>query len=338
MREPWQSLLSETVDRMTEPRPSIAELESSLQDGGVICPLPSLGVLHVAGVDAADFLHNQLTQAVKDLDESTTRLAAWCNGKGRTRALFRIARSDTGYLLISDADVLAAIRPKLQMFILRAQVALTDLTPSEGLMGLAGPAAETLLAETAGSVAHEPGAMTRAGDLHIIALPSDAAAQRFLMLAPSPQLADLWKRFQGALSIGDEAFWTLLDIRAGLPAITPATQESIIPTMLNLEPLGGVSYTKGCYPGQEVVARMHYLGSLKRRLYRAQLAGDPPEAGASVTGQNGANVGTVINAASTAEAQSELLAVLRIDAAEQGGLMIDEQALELLDLPYAPPA
>ena len=322
---------------MHEPLHTVDEMEMALTDSGVVCALPSLGVLHVAGEDAAEFLHNQLTQSVRALGESHSMLAAWCNPKGRTRALFRVVPSDTGLLLIADADLLEALRPKLQMFILRARVALTDLSDAEGLLGLAGPTAETLLTEAAGSLPDRPDTLTRAGDLHIIALPGEQGL-RYLLLAPAEQLKAFSQRFGETLTAGSESFWRLQDIRVGLPAITPATSESIIPTMLNLESLGGISYEKGCYPGQEVVARMHYRGQLKRRLYRAAVGGEPPVPGSAVTDTDGGEAGTVISAAAAPGGGSELLAVLRIDKADTETLSTDGLRLQLLDLPYPPPA
>ncbi|MEX0449808.1 hypothetical protein V6X63_08580 [Spiribacter sp. 221] len=322
---------------MPEPLPTVDEMEMALADSGIVCPLPSLGVLHVAGEDSGEFLHNQLTQAVNSLDESTTTLAAWCNPKGRTRALFRVVPSDTGLLLIADAGLLQAIQPKLQMFILRSRVALTDLTPAEALLGLAGPVAETLLTEAAGSLPSQPDGLARAGDLHIIALPGDRGL-RYVLLAPKEQTKAFWERFRDVLTEGSEAFWQLQDIRAGLPAISNETSGSIIPTMLNLEPLGGISYVKGCYPGQEVVARMHYRGRLKRRLYRARVTGDPPPPGTPVNDSEGGEAGLVVSAAGAPGGRSEMLAVLRIDKAGDGELTANGTGLELLDLPYPPPA
>ena len=322
---------------MPTPQATPDELAMALGEGGLLCPLDSLGILHVAGADAGAFLHGQLTQRVDGLGETATTLAAWCNAKGRARALLRVVPADSGFMLIADADLLRAIQPQLQMFILRSQVALTDLTGSDGLLGLAGPTAEALLTEAAGSLPQRPDAMTRAGDLHIIALPGERGL-RYWLLAPTEQLATFRERFAGALTEADEAFWRLQDIRVGLPAISLATRESIIPTMLNLEPLGGINYDKGCYPGQEVIARMHYRGQLKRRLYRAAVAGEPPAAGAVVADADGAEAGSVVNSAVAPGGGSELLAVLRIERAEAGGLSVDGLALELLELPYPAPA
>lgn len=320
----------------TDPLLPVAPLLQATESGGIIAPLPGLGVLHVAGADAIEFLQNQLTQSVNDLPIDESRIAAWCNAKGRTRALLRVVHSDTGILLIGNAAVLKAIQPKLQMFILRAQVALTNLSEEESVLGLAGPAAESLLTETAGNLPTEAGGVTRAGDLHVIALPG-AEGLRYLLIAPRAEAAQLHERLAEALTPANEEFWRLLEIHAGIPDVVTETMETLIPTMMNLEPLGGISYKKGCYPGQEVVARMHYLGKLKRRLYRLQVAGDPPLPGAKIVDAKGAEAGSVVIAAAAADANAELLAVLRIDAAEAGGLTLDELNLTLLNLPYPPP-
>ena len=335
MRGVWERLIAE-LDPDHDPLPGAAEMATAALDGGLAAPLPGLGILHVAGDDAGAFLHNQLTQAVDGLPADQTCLAAWCNAKGRAHAVLRVVPSDTGLVLIGDAAVIEAIRPKLQRFILRAQVALTDISDSEGLLGLAGPVAESLLEETAGSLPRSDNALVRAGDLHVIRIPG-GETRRYLLLAPAEQLGALWQRYCLSLTRADEAFWQLLDIRAGLPQITAATMEAFVPTMLNLEPLGGISYEKGCYPGQEVVARMHYLGRLKRRLYRARLADDPPPPGTSVNDDRGNEAGTVVTAALAPTGGSELLAVLRIDAANAGQLDVDGSPLALLDLPYPPP-
>lgn len=331
----WDRLLTASPKGPSAPA-TPADWALAARDSGVVAPLPHLGLLHLAGPDTREFLQNQLTQSVADLADTETRLAAWCSAKGRARAVFRVIPSDTGLVLLADADTLEAIRPKLQMFILRAQVAITDLSADEGLMGVTGPVAETVLTETTGTLPRADNELVRAGDLHVIRVPGHPAP-RYLVLAPEKQLAALWERYRAALTPTDPAFWQLLDIQAGLPTVTPATMERFVPTMLNLEPLGGISYTKGCYPGQEVVARMHYLGKLKRRLYRARLGDDPPLPGSAVTLADGTEAGEVVSAALSPEQGSELLTVLRIEMAEREDLQVDGRPLQLLDLPYPPP-
>lgn len=320
---------------MHEPANTLDEMEMALGDSGIICPLARLGMLQVSGSDALTFLQNQLTQDVTRLDGSRSVLAAWCNAKGRARAVFRVVPTEDGAILLADAQLLEALRPTLQMFILRAQVTLTPLSPEAGAMGMAGPTAERLLTEAAGSLPDRPDGLSRAGDLQIVALPGPQGL-RYLVMAPADQLAALRARFRDALTEGDEAFWLLQSIRAGIPALTRAVSETVIPTMLNLEPLNGISFEKGCYPGQEVIARMHYRGQLKRRLYRASLADDPPAPGTTVEDADGQEAGVIINAAPASGGGSEVLAVLRIEKTDQP-LAVDDRALTLLDLPYTPP-
>ncbi|MEX0373784.1 CAF17-like 4Fe-4S cluster assembly/insertion protein YgfZ [Spiribacter pallidus] len=335
MREPWRQLLD--PQSVNEPAPTPAALELACTDSGVVCPLPGTGVLHVAGEDAGTFLQNQLTQSITDMATTETRLAAWCNPKGRTRAVFRVIPSDTGWVLMADAELIRAIQPTLQMFVLRARVALTDLSDEEGLLGLAGPSAETLLTETAGSLPRAVNTMVRAGDLHIVALPAPTGL-RYAVLGPLTQIGALWSRYREALTAGNEAFWQLLDIRSGLPAIDTHTRETFIPTMLNLDALGGIRYDKGCYPGQEVVARLHYRGQLKRQMYRLALEDAAPDPGAAVVDSDGSEAGTVVAAAPAAEDRVECLAVLRIDRANAGQLTVDGQPATPQPLPYPLPA
>lgn len=335
MRAPWSELLEQDPHPADFGFTGSAELERAAADGGLAAPLPRLGLLHVAGDDAATFLHNQLTQAISDLAADASRLAGWCNAKGRLLALFRVLHTDTGLLLIADRDVIEAALPRLRLFVLRARVALTDLSGEEGVLGLAGPAAEALLAEAAGTPAVAAEGVTRAGDLHVVRLPGEPPV-RYLVAAPKAQLGGLWERFSRALTPADEGFWELLDIRAGLPDIRLETRERFVPQMLNLEPLGGISYSKGCYPGQEVVARMHYLGRLKRRMHRLESDGAPPAPGSGLRTAAGKDAGEVVRAATRPTGGCELLAVLRVEA-EQEELLVDGLPATLLPLPYALP-
>lgn len=335
MREPWRNLLDPDSQETGFGFTGSAELERAAADGGLAAPLPRLGLLHVAGDDAATFLHSQLTQSIADLDEHTSRLAGWCSAKGRLLALFRVLHTDTGLLLLGDRDVIEASLPRLRMFVLRARVALTDLSAEEGVLGLAGPAAEPLLAEAAGSPPATPGGVTRAGDLHVIRLPGEPPV-RYLVSAPAGQLGALWERFSQALTPADEGFWELLDIRAGLPDVRLETRERFVPQMLNLEPLGGISYSKGCYPGQEVVARMHYLGRLKRRMVRLESSGEPQAPGTGLRTAAGRDAGEVVSAAARPTGGCELLAVVRIEA-EQEELLVDGLPATPLPLPYPLP-
>ncbi|WP_440995582.1 CAF17-like 4Fe-4S cluster assembly/insertion protein YgfZ [Arhodomonas sp. SL1] len=296
--------------------------------------MPDLGVLRVTGEDAGEFLHAQLTNAVQDMAPGNTRLAGWCNPKGRLLALFRVLRLDDGYRLLLPRPLVDTVIKRLRLFVLRSRVDIEDV--SEGLtgMGLAGAATGGALAENAGTPPASADEAVQAGEVTVIRLPDPRP--RWLLLAPAEETPALWANMVRALHPVHPEAWRLLDIQAGLPEVLPETVERFVPQMLNLEPLGGLCYEKGCYPGQEVVARMHYLGQLKRRLYRLRGEGDSPAPGAGVAGANGNAAGEIVMAAACGGAAFEALAVLRIEAAD-GPLEVDGRRLSPLPLPYQPP-
>ncbi len=326
MQQPWQFLSSESA---------LAGIEGSTSADALLAPLEELGLIRVAGPDAVAFLQAQLTQAVDDLDSGESGYAGWCSAKGRVLALFRVLRMDDDFRLLLPRALVADTLKRLRLFVLRAQVAVEDESDTVGVLGVAGTAAGGLLAESTRAPPATPGAVTSSGDLQVIRLPDPDP--RYLVLAPGEQVEALWHSLGRGMMQVEAAVWHLLDIRAGLPQITTATRERFVPQMLNLESLGGLSYGKGCYPGQEVVARMHYLGRLKRRLFRVSIIGDiPPAPGTAVRDPEGREQGEVVSAAATPEGGVEALAVLRIDAAASG-LVVDGRLVSELPLPYPPP-
>ena len=305
------------------------------EQGGCICALLDWGVIHAQGADAAAFLHSQLSNDIQSLDTASSRLAAYCNAKGRALALFRVLRTGEGLLLLTHRPLIDSLIRRLRMFVLRAKVTLDDASEAIGVFGLAGSGAVPPLQQIMGTIPEPVGGVHCIGDIRLIRL--GCAPDRFALAAPAGALPELWSRLAHTLpAIGLEA-WQLLEIRAGMPMITPATQETFVPQMLNLEPLQGISYRKGCYPGQEVIARMHYLGKLKRRMYRLQTEAEiTPSPGETVrTAKEEQEAGTVVMAARAAHGGRELLAVLRTELAEQDDLILHGAALQLLELPYS---
>jgi folate-binding protein YgfZ len=326
MQEPWEFL------------PEATRLHGARSAGSahaLIAPLHDLGIIRIAGTDAESFLQAQLTQSVADLDEHHSRLAGWCSPKGRLLALFRVLRTDGDFRLILPREIIPDVLRRLRLFVLRAHVALEDESAVTGIVGVAGAEAHTLLADHAGTIPAAMDEVGSAGDLQLLRLPDPEP--RYLLLAPEDQLQALWTSLaRHALPVASEV-WRLLDIRAGLPQVTADARERHIPQMLNLEPLQGLSYRKGCYPGQEIVARTHYLGRLKRRMYRGSLAGaGVPPVGAPVRDSSDRAQGEVLLAAATEGDSVELLAVIRADA-EARELTVDGRPLTLLTLPYPPP-
>ncbi|WP_404298870.1 YgfZ/GcvT domain-containing protein [Alicycliphilus denitrificans] len=307
---------------MTDPKP----VPPPLPVGGVT-RLSQLGVIRVAGEDAAKYLHGQLTQDFALLDLRHARLAAFLNVKGRMLAsCIAFKRSDTEVLLVCARDLLAPTLKRLSMFVLRAKARLTDATGDFALYGLLGDAARAVPPAD-----DEPWAKADVGDASVVRLyPADGQA-RALWLAPAASAAPAGAPL-------DEALWLWSEVRSGVATLTAPVAEAFVPQMLNYESVGGVNFKKGCYPGQEVVARSQFRGTLKRRAYLVH-APSAIAVGAEVFAEGDAEqpVGTVVQCAAAPGGGVDALVSLQI-AAAGGALQVgaaDGVPLTLLPLPYA---
>jgi tRNA-modifying protein YgfZ len=219
--------------------------------------LSDWGVIRAQGADAASFLHGQLTQDVQQLDERSARLAGYCSAKGRLLSSLVVWRHAGDLLLACSADVLPATLKRLSMFVLRAKCKLTDASAEVALYGLVGTSAMDWLGALAPVTAWQH-ADVAAGQA--IRLPDVAGLARYLLAAPvtsgAPPLPSL---APGA--------WQWLEVASGVARIVAPTVEQFVPQMVNFEVVGGVNFQKGCYPGQEVVARSQYRGTVKRRAF-----------------------------------------------------------------------
>lgn len=330
----WSELLQRADPQdLGDPAGEIAALASAT----VVSPLADFAVIRASGEEAADFLHNLLTNDVKNLDAATLRRAGFCTAKGRLLADFRIWREGDDIYLALAADIQPAILKKLSMFILRAKAKLQDASGERLLLGLAGPAAAALVAGLAGETP-APGATKSFADGVILGF----APQRFVIAARADSAASLWQKLSAeAKPVGTTA-WRAVEIAAGEPRIVVGTQEEFIPQMINFVQVGGLSFKKGCYPGQEIVARTQYLGKIKRHMVRAAVAADSAEAApgtpiyAPETGEQAC--GNVVISAPAAAGGSEALLVVQNSCAEAGQLFLGKPggpALSLLALPYA---
>ncbi|OGA08305.1 MAG: hypothetical protein A3D95_13390 [Betaproteobacteria bacterium RIFCSPHIGHO2_12_FULL_69_13] len=290
--------------------------------------LSRYGVLSVAGEDARPFLHAQLTSDVEHLTSQRAALAGWCSAKGRLLASFLVVARADGFLLQLARDLAPAVAKRLSMFVLRSRVKLHDASDAWVQLGLWGEDAARGVAAAGFDVPAAPFAVAARGDSLVV----NYGTGRFLVLAPSGE-AEALERAIGAPRAGEEA-WALMEIRAGHPLITAATQDRFVPQMVNLEALGGVDFHKGCYPGQEIVARTQYRGQLKRRMVRARLpAGAAARAGQDLFGDEppGQASGTVVDVA-PAPGGGEMLAVVPIGSTVR--LAPGGQPLDHLPLPY----
>jgi len=291
-----------------------------------IAALPHLGVIRAAGEDAAKFLHGQLTQDFSLLGLSEARLAAFCSAKGRMQASFvAFKRSHSEILLVCSRDLLAQTLKRLSMFVLRAKVKLNDASAEFALHGLAGAALQALAPG-----AHQPWSRTELGAASVVHLYPADGTPRALWIAP----AGTPTPSSPALNHAD---WLWGEVRSGVATVTLPIFEAFVPQMLNYESLGGVNFKKGCYPGQEVVARSQFRGTLKRRGYLAHSAAEM-RAGQEVFDAADASqpCGIVAQAAAAPAGGFDAIVSLQISAAA-ASLQLDQTggpALQLLPLPY----
>lgn len=280
--------------------------------------LGQYGLLRVDGADARSFLHAQLTVDVEQLAPGRARRAGWCSPKGRLLATFLLVALEDGFLLQLSRDLAEPVARRLSMFILRSKVKLADQSAAWPQYGLWGPGAADRLRALG---LEAPAALLEAGSAGgTVAV--CVGAERYLVLGPAALEPD-----------ASEQDWALQDIQAGVPLVRLATQDLLVPQMANLELLDGVDFRKGCYPGQEIVARAQYRGEVKRRMYRLRSA-VPLASGQELYADDapGQAAGTVLNAAG-----DEALAVLQVSAAEAGSVIRAAQGgepLQILPLPY----
>ncbi len=306
----------------------------------ILADLSHLAVLRAEGAEAQSFLQGQLSNDILQVSETRAQLSAYCNAKGRMFAIFHIfMRPDGAYYLQLPAALAEPMLKRLRMFILRAKLKLDYADAALGRIGLSGPNAETLLKTALGNAPANAYDSLTQDDVTVVRLPGPHA--RFVLHAPVARLMPLWRTLSAkAMPVGAGP-WSWLDIMAGIPVILPGTVEEFVPQMANLDLVGGVSFTKGCYPGQEIVARMHYLGRLKQRMFRAHVQGASlPLPGTPVFAPDlpGQSTGSVLDAQPAPGGGYDLLAVLHISSHEAGELHLqasDGARLSLESLPYS---
>ncbi|MCK3839496.1 MULTISPECIES: folate-binding protein YgfZ [Pseudomonas] len=303
-----------------------------MADSAFFCPLSHEGVLAVRGSDAAKFLQGQLTCNLNYLSDTQASLGARCTQKGRMQSSFRILLQGDGVLLAMATELLEPQLADLKKYAVFSKSKLTDESAAWVRFGLAN--ADASLAALGLTLPAETDSMVRTDTLIAIRVSPGRAE----LWVPTEQADTVRNQLAAQLPQAELNAWLLGQIRAGIGQVMAQTRELFIPQMLNLQAVGGVSFKKGCYTGQEIVARMQYLGKLKRRLYRLSLeATQLPEPGTPLfsPGHNSA-VGEVVIAAK-ADQSIELLAVLQAEAAESGDVRtgsLEGPGLQLLDLPY----
>lgn len=303
-----------------------------MADSAFFCTLSHEGVLAVRGSDASKFLQGQLTCNLNYLSDTQASLGARCTQKGRMQSSFRILLEGDGVVMAMASELLEPQLADLKKYAVFSKSKLTDESAAWVRFGLVN--ADASLAALGLNLPQETDSVVRNNGLIAIRV----SPGRTELWVAADQAQALAGQLSTRLPPGTLNDWLLGQIRAGIGQVMPATRELFIPQMLNLQAVGGVSFKKGCYTGQEIVARMQYLGKLKRRLYRLQLdASELPEPGTALfSPTHGSSIGEVVIAA-RAEHRIELLAVLQAEAAEGGDVRLgalEGPGLHLLDLPY----
>ncbi|SEK60772.1 YgfZ/GcvT domain-containing protein [Nitrosovibrio tenuis] len=345
MNPNWQAYLQSRHASIQDGRAihygnAAAEL-ASIGSASVLVDLSHLGLISFSGEDAQSFLQGQLSCDVRLATPSAAVYGSYCNPKGRMLASFLLwGDNGGGYVMQLPAALQPAIQKRLFLYVLRAKVRLADSSDPLVRIGVAGSDADALIAKVLDKVPDRDLGMFHGEKGSVLRLAED----RFELLVKAEQGPEVWEGLsKNAVPVGAPC-WDWLQIKAGIPVITPATQEQFIPQMANLDAIGGISFQKGCYPGQEIVARSQYLGKIKRRMYLANVQPmvpeTPVEAGDELfsVDMGEQSSGMVVNATASPNGGFDMLAVIQTSSIEAGNIhwkALDGPALEIMPLPYS---
>jgi len=350
MNEQWKQYLESqgailtTDSEQIEHFGQLPKEQSAIANGNIITPITDMAYIHATGDDAKSFLQGQLTNDIELITPQHSQLSGYCSPKGRVLALFRITQHCDGYRLHLPKCLLERTLKRLKMFVLMAKVTLEASGPESIRIGVAGSGAVEQLKQQFNNLPDDENGVSDENDITIIKHPGNQP--RFELIGEQNAIQALWDALSPSLTAVGSSTWQLLEINAAQPQVVAETVEMFIPQMLNLHVINGVSFKKGCYPGQEVVARLHYRGKLKRHMHIAQFQADTcPAPGTPLYPVNGdseaQSIGNVVLAQHISSSEYRALCVIANDfAVENGaGLQLDTKtALELHDLPYDFPA
>jgi folate-binding protein YgfZ len=293
-------------------------VDTGKSPAGYVAPLTELGLIAASGEEAAGFLHNQLTNDVEHLETDQARLAGYCSPKGRLLASFLFWKTADTITLQLPRQIQPQIQKRLQMFVLRSKVKLADVSNTCAVLGLGGEAAAETLKKWFPRLPASPYAKVDGEVGTLIRVADASGAPRFQWIATLASAEQAWPELRSKLTPVGSSAWRLAEIHAGVPQITQATQEQFVPQMINFELIGGVNFKKGCYPGQEIVARTQYLGKLKRRMLPASIDATDVHAGMEIFSSADPDqpCGMIVNAEQTPEGGSDCLVEVKIAATE----------------------
>lgn len=273
--------------------------------------LDNLTSLHVTGNDASKFLHAQFTNDLANLPVYSWQYSGYCTPKGRLLAFMTIARvAENEYLLILPAEISEKILPRLRMYVMRDDVVITPQEDHKVIVGIVGKGGPLIKPDL--QLENKTGRITKDGDSLLLTINDGSGenTERYMHFSDDDKIRSLPQLSPDLNS------WTLLDIESGIPSILASTQEAFVPQMVNLDLIGAVNFKKGCYPGQEIVARVHYLGKIKQRMFvvsSEQKALAQPNDRIYIAGQEDNAIGTVVQSA-TCGSGKKLQVVLQTKA------------------------
>ena len=289
------------------------------KDETYLCDLSTLGVIKANGEEAQSFLHGQFTNDLKQVDIESSQLSGYCNAKGRLISIFRIFKHNESYLMLLRKDVLDNTLNKLNMFKLMAKVELTDATDKLVVFGLAGNNTKSILKSNNIDFPETKDQCLDSNEYIITRVDE----HRALIIAYPEKAIELWKLFESDAVSRNYNIWKLFDIQNGIPEITEETIEAFIPQMVNFELIDGVNFQKGCYPGQEIVARTHYLGKPNRRMYKVEILAEEnflPGTNIYSKEEGEQAVGKIVSSVRYTRDNVDALIVLRTEKENNNGL------------------
>lgn len=342
MNQDWQNFLSvqgaHVQEGVIQHFGDASAERMATRDGSIRCDLSQFGLLKVSGEDAQSFLQNLLSNDIREVTATHAQLSSLNNAKGRMLASMLIWRDGNDYVLQLHHSLCEPIRKKLSMYVLRSKVKIVDVSAEAVCMGIAGVEAVAALKALYPTLPQQAMEVGRHGEDSILC----REANRFQITTSVQRAIELWQQLAALHAVGSPC-WSWLDIRAGVPFVQAATLEAFVPQMLNFEVINGINFKKGCYPGQEVVARMHYLGKAKRRMFLAHInaevavkAGDALYS--SVSEEQ--SCGTVVDAQAAADGGMDALVVVQLASHDEASVHLGAlggAALQFVALPYALP-
>ncbi|CAN5679753.1 folate-binding protein YgfZ [soil metagenome] len=314
-------------------------IDTSLMEKGFVSALSDLSLIQVSGDDAANYLHNQLSNDIEHLGIEEARLAAYCTPKGRMLASFMVWKNSEGIFLQLSSSIQVSVQKRLQMFVMRAKAKLSHVSEEYAMLGLGGADAGNVLQQWFPQLPTKDFAKVENEMGTLISTFNAFGHTRYQWIVKVAVLETYWPVLQEQLMPVDASVWRLSEIMAGIPRIIDKTQEQFVPQMVNFELIGGINFKKGCYPGQEIVARSQYLGKLKRRMAIATIPSAEVSAGMEVFAEQDQSqpCGMIVNAERSAAATSICLVELKVADQEAGKVYLgssDGLPLTFLPLPY----